>query len=153
MVRLRRALASDADVVTQIYLRSRTDAEPQMPPDIHTPDQVRRFVAAVLIAECETWLAQVEGTPVGILVLDGDDVDWLFVHPDAQGRGVGTALLRHAKSKRPGGLALWVFESNVSAQRFYERHGFVAVLRTDGAQNEEHQPDVRYVWGNHPERR
>jgi ribosomal protein S18 acetylase RimI-like enzyme len=151
VVRLRPAVAADADAVTDIYLRSRSDAEPQMPPDIHTPDEVRRYVGAVLIAQRETWLAQVGGTPVGVLVLGADDVDWLFVHPDAQGRGVGSALLDHAKSRRPDGLALWVFESNTSAQRFYERHGFVAVRRTDGADNEEHQPDVRYVWGDHPE--
>jgi len=35
---------------------------------------------------------------------------------------------------------------NGPAQRLYERHGFVAVERTDGAGNEECEPDVRYVW-------
>lgn len=42
------------------------------------------------------------------------------------------------------------FQVNKSAQRFCERHGFVAAERTDGAANEEREPDVRYVWpGGH----
>jgi ribosomal protein S18 acetylase RimI-like enzyme len=51
-----------------------------------------------------------------------------------------------AKRRRPDGLALWTFQVNVAAQRFYERHGFIAVERTDGLRNEEREPDVRYVW-------
>ena len=37
-------------------------------------------------------------------------------------------------------------------ESFYRRHGFTEVRRTDGADNEEHVPDVRMVWGAHPER-
>ncbi|CAA9412428.1 MAG: hypothetical protein AVDCRST_MAG35-1509, partial [uncultured Quadrisphaera sp.] len=48
------------------------------------------------------------------------------------------------------GLALWTFASNVAAQRFYERHGFVAGDRTDGSGNEERAPDVRYAWRPEP---
>ncbi len=151
MVHLRRAVASDADVAAEIYLRSRAAAEPQMPPDVHSEAEVRAFVADVMIARREAWLAELGGVPTGLLVLERDDVDWLFVAPNAQGQGVGSALLEHAKSLRPDGLALWVFESNVPARQFYERRGFVAVRRTDGAGNEEHAPDVRYVWGAHAE--
>jgi hypothetical protein len=35
---------------------------------------------------------------------------------------------------------------NVGARCFYERHGFTAVEMTDGAGNDERQPDVRYAW-------
>ena len=52
----------------------------------------------------------------------------------------------------PGGLALWTFQSNTRAQEFYRRHGFTEVRRTDGSANEERVPDVRMVWGSHPER-
>ena len=61
-------------------------------------------------------------------------------------RGIGAALLEHAKRERPDGLELWTFVSNAGAQRFYERHGFVEVRRTDGAENEERAPDILYVW-------
>ena len=50
-----------------------------------------------------------------------------------------------AESEAGGSLDLWTFESNVGAQRFYERAGFVVVDRTDG-DNEEQAPDRRYRW-------
>lgn len=34
---------------------------------------------------------------------------------------------------------------NMSARRFYEAHGFLAVRKTDGDDNEEREPDVRRV--------
>ncbi len=43
-------------------------------------------------------------------------------------------------------LDLWTFQSNIGAQRFYNRHGFLEVMRTDGAGNEERSPDIRYRW-------
>ena len=49
-----------------------------------------------------------------------------------------------AKRERPQGLQLWAFQSNTGARRFYERHGFVEVRRTDGRDNEEGAPDVLY---------
>jgi GNAT superfamily N-acetyltransferase len=45
-----------------------------------------------------------------------------------------------------GGLRLWTFQKNEGARRFYERHGFDVVEMTDGAGNEEHEPDVLYAW-------
>ena len=45
----------------------------------------------------------------------------------------------------PNGLQLRTFESNVGAQRFYERHGFTARDRTDG-DNKQGAPDILYVW-------
>lgn len=151
-MKIRPATAEDVDVVTDIYLRSRAGAGAAIPPEIHTPDEVRGYVADVIIAARETWLASMDDEAVGLLALDGNDIDWLWVIPQAQSRGVGTTLLAHACSRRPGGLALWTFVSNTPARRFYERRGFDLVRETDGANNEERAPDVRYVWGNHPER-
>jgi GNAT superfamily N-acetyltransferase len=94
----------------------------------------------------ETWLAEAHGVIVAVLVLDGAEVDQLYVDPGWQRGGIGSKLLRLAQDRRPGGLALWTFQSNRAARRFYERHGFVAVDWTDGSTNEEHAPDVRYLW-------
>jgi ribosomal protein S18 acetylase RimI-like enzyme len=150
---IRRGAAADTEVATQIYLVSRTAAGPAFPPNIHSDDETLEFVREVVMATREPWLAIVDDTPVGLLVLDGDDIDWLHVLPEAQGQGVGSALLGHAQSLRPNGLALWTYTSNTPAQRFYERHGFVIVRETDGAGNEDHAPDIRYAWGDHRERR
>src|ERR1700760_4493576 len=110
---LRRAVAPDAPVVAEIYLTSR--ASSQMPPGIHPDEKVHELVRARPVANKERGLAVLDEEPVGILVLDGDELDWLFVRPEAQGKGVGSALMDHAKTLRPDGLALWVFVSNTSA--------------------------------------
>jgi hypothetical protein len=48
--------------------------------------------------------------------------------------------------RRPGGLQLWMFASNVRAQRIHERHGFTVQERTNGSGNEERAPDLHYAW-------
>jgi len=93
------------------------------------------------------WLAESEeGELLGILVLDDDWVDQLYVDPSWTGCGVGARLLGTAKRERPCGLRLWTFVSNRRAQRFYERNEFVEVERTDGNNNEEGAPDIQYAW-------
>jgi hypothetical protein len=41
---------------------------------------------------------------------------------------------------------LVAFVANRRAIAFYERAGFIEVLRTDGSANEEHEPDVQMRW-------
>lgn len=50
----------------------------------------------------------------------------LFVSPDAQGEGVGSALLGLAKEKYQS-LSLSIYIENKKACRFYERQGFRTV--------------------------
>lgn len=57
----------------------------------------------------------------------------LVVHPRAQGRGLGRALLLHAfevfRQRREGFVDLKVLEDNVRAQRLYESAGMYVVRR------------------------
>jgi hypothetical protein len=41
---------------------------------------------------------------------------------------------------------LWTFQRNAQARRFYEARGFVLIQETDGARNEEKEPDALYLW-------
>ena len=146
---LRRAAPSDAESVADLYLRSRRAAATtgSIPPLRHDDDEVRKWVAQSVIASLECWLAESgAGTVVGMLVLDGDWIDQLYVDPDLTRAGVGAELVSVAKRERPAGLRLWTFTSNEGAQRFYLRHGFREVSRTDGSDNEERAPDIQYVW-------
>jgi GNAT superfamily N-acetyltransferase len=148
VVTLRRAEAADAGAVADVWLRSRRAA---VPATVRPDADVRHWFASVAVPTRETWLAEADGSTVAVLVLDGDEVDQLYVDPGWQSRGIGSELVRLAQERRPGGLALWTFQSNLAARRFYERHGFFAVGWTDGSANEERAPDVRYVWGGHQE--
>jgi ribosomal protein S18 acetylase RimI-like enzyme len=114
-------------------------------PMLHSHDEHRAFVRSLLERD-EVWVAEEQGRVVGMAVLSDEMLDHIYVHPDAQGRGVGSALLRQAKVRRPGGFTLWVFQQNAGARRFYERHGLRAVRFTDGSGNEEKTPDALYEW-------
>lgn len=146
---IRRGQRADARAAADLYLRARAAAlsAGSIPRGVHDADDVRGYFASHVVEDCELWVAQEGGALVGILVLDGEMVDQLYVEPGRTGRGIGSALLAVAKRERPHGLRLWTFESNAGAQRFYERHGFVAVRRTDGRDNEERAPDILYAYG------
>ena len=74
-----------------------------------------------------------------------DWIDQLYVLPDAQGRGTGSALLDVAM-RAADRLGLWTFQRNAGARGFYEARGFKLIEQTDGARNEEKEPDVLYLW-------
>jgi GNAT superfamily N-acetyltransferase len=93
----------------------------------------------------EVWVAEVDETVTGVLVLNGNWIEQLYVDPDWTNQGLGTALVERAKAERPAALDLWTFKSNRGAQRFYQRHGFRAVGGTNG-DNEEGEPDIHYRW-------
>jgi len=141
----------DTEEAAAVWWRSRHAVGSQLPPAIHTETEVRKWFADVLLPDGQSWVALDDGQIIAVLTLDGDDLDQLYVAPDLAGQGVGSALVDLAKDLRPGGLALWTFQSNTRAQAFYRHHGFTEVRRTDGSANEERVPDVRMVWGGHPE--
>ena len=142
---IRLAQRDEADAVAQVWLRSRAASVPAIPPPVHADDEVREWFRLVVLPTREVWVVEVEGTIVATLVLDGADIDQLYVDPEHTGRGIGGELVSTAKRCRPDGLALWTFASNQGARRFYERHGFALTGGTEG-DNEEGAPDVRYEW-------
>jgi chorismate mutase/GNAT superfamily N-acetyltransferase len=143
-VTLRPATAEDAEEIAELYLAVRRATVPAMPPQIHTSAEVHAYVAREVTTH-EVWVA-VDEEILGFAVLSAGWLDSLYVGPQHQGTGIGSALLDVAKAQRPGGFALWVFASNAPARGFYRRHGLVELEHTDGSGNEERSPDVRMAW-------
>jgi GNAT superfamily N-acetyltransferase len=144
---VRRGELADASVAADLWLRARRAAVAAIPPPTHTDDEVRSWFSTHVARELELWVAESEhGGLLGILVLDGEWIDQLYVDPANTGCGIGLLLLDVAKRERPNGVQLWTFVSNRGAQRFYERHGFVEIRRTSGTDNEEHAPDILYAY-------
>ena len=78
----------------------------------------------------QLWVAEVDGTVVGFLAYADAELTWMYVHPAHQGRGIGTALLRHlfahATTHGVDRIELTVLDGN-PARRLYEREGFTLV--------------------------
>jgi ribosomal protein S18 acetylase RimI-like enzyme len=143
-MKIRRAEAADAEGVGEAFLAAREEWTHL--PQLHTEAETRRWIREVLLATREVWVAEEEGRVVGFAALGAAFLEHLYVHPDKQSRGVGAKLLAVAQGRRPDGFQLWVFQANIRARRFYERHGLELVRLTDGEGNEEREPDALYAW-------
>jgi putative acetyltransferase len=144
MLALRRLVLKDMDTAAAVHRASFDRALPWLA-GLHTPAEDRVFYRNQVFKSCEVWGAERQSKLVGIIAFREDWIDQLYVLPDAQGHGVGSDLLQIAQDAFPL-LNLWTFQRNQRARRFYETNGFVAVRETDGAANEEKEPDVLYRW-------
>jgi GNAT superfamily N-acetyltransferase len=148
-VLIRRATLSDADRVAELYVRARRASAiaGAIPQPVHNDEEIALWVTNHVVPKLDLWLAErASGALAGMLALDNDWIDQLFVDPELTRLGIGGQLIAAAKRERPDGLRLWTFVSNENAQHFYLRHGFQEVERTDGSQNEEGAPDIQYAW-------
>ncbi|WP_093637832.1 GNAT family N-acetyltransferase [Streptomyces sp. 2224.1] len=130
---IRRYRASDQDVVTDLWSRAVQKAHPFL--DGEDRGEQARILREVDLVRTENWVAEREGSVVGLLGMlpggDGDGsgdgpgagVGGLVVAPEAQGAGIGRELVEHAASLH-GALTLEVFEGNGTARRFFARLGF-----------------------------
>lgn len=149
---LRKLELADMDAAALVRRTSFAQALPWLA-GLHTAEEDQRFFRERLFKTCQLWGAFAQAELVGLIAFREDWIDQLYVLPKAQRRGVGTALLRLAQRAFPR-LDLWTFQRNAPARRFYEARGFVLIAQTDGAQNEEQEPDTLYRWTrNQPERR
>ena len=82
---------------------------------------------------------------VGFLALEKHIIQALYIKKDFQGFGFGQAAIKFAQ-KQFEELRLWVFQSNIGAQKFYQRLGFQVVEKSDGEDNDYRLPDVFYYW-------
>ena len=82
---------------------------------------------------------------VGFLALEKHIIQALYIKKGFQGFGFGQAAIKFAQ-KQFKELRLWVFQSNIGAQKFYQRLGFQVVEKSDGEYNDYSLPDVFYCW-------
>lgn len=144
--RIRVAVEEDASVVARIHMASRSATMPYLPPQKRDHEQVSRWVQDVVLRRCRTWVAVRRAEIVGYAALDGDMLDHLYLRPDVRRQGIGTLLLDEVRRHSPEGLVLHVFQQNIGARAFYERHGFTVLDTSDGSRNMENLPDMTLRW-------
>jgi ribosomal protein S18 acetylase RimI-like enzyme len=152
-VSIRVARRRESDICVDVY-RAAWAGMAFVPQDLHTDAEDRRWMRdvfarqLVLVAETTAGDGAGEGSGriVGLLSMSEGTVHNLYIQPGFQNQGIGHQLMDAAKTCSGGELQLWVFEPNAGAIRFYKRHGFLTVRRTDGQENEEKVPDRLMAW-------
>ena len=144
-MKVRLAELDDYRVCVEIHMSARARMA-YLPPDLHTAEETREWMRDVVFRSERVWVAEHADRIVGYASTDGEFLNNLYVLPEHQNRGIGTALLAAVMEHSRNGVKLWTFEPNEAAIRFYERHGFRTLRRTDGHTNEENVPDRLMVW-------
>jgi len=138
----------DFEIVTQFWCEAMDVAMPGLEARLgHTLEGAREFFRNVIAVENQLWVYELDGKPVGYLGIKNEFVDRLYVDPAHHRRGIGQALLDHARTLSPHHLWLYTHQANTNAQAFYEKNGFTAE-KFGISPAPESEPDVEYHWRN-----
>ena len=142
---IRRAVKSDIEAIYALSCKVHNASYAVLIPDDHRDefladftfsdqklrDRYDYFLPRLVDPSWYVWVAELDGHVVGYtkeVRTDSHTISkrGLFVDPDYQGRGIGTALFETSLSiARSGGIFhLEVIEGNKKAQDLYKKHGF-----------------------------
>lgn len=143
-IKTRIATLEDYSVIAGIFTPSRRLLD--FLPERYGGAEDRWFIANIILRECDVTLASLDGAPAAFLAREGSEIRLIHTHPNCLNNGLGAHLIKRVKQTGERVLELWCFQKNWGARRFYERHGFKPIEHTDGAGNQEGEPDIRYRW-------
>ena len=143
-MKLRKAAPSDLPAIAGLFRLVRETCLPFLP-QLHTREEDLEFFRKHVFPVYDLTIAELDGRIAGFSAVSPGWLEHLYVLPQFQGQGVGAQLLERAKQGQSA-FQLWVFQKNRKARRFYERSGLRLVRLTDGADNEEREPDALYEW-------
>lgn len=151
---VRKAIAADMPEVARVFAKSRAESLPFLP-QLHTSAEDIDYFSNTVFPNNHVFVAENEGNIVdkrnvdrkivGFIAFDSEWVHHLYLLADHQNMGIGATLLDLAKEHSTR-LQLWVFQKNARALAFYARNGFRVLKETDGAENEEKEPDALLEW-------
>ncbi|MGB9150459.1 MAG: GNAT family N-acetyltransferase [Burkholderiales bacterium] len=149
MLSIRAAEKFDAAEIAALYLASRKLLSAYAPL-MHSDKNIFDWIENSLIPSGGVTVALIENKIIGMSATSWHGgfgwIDQLYIVPQHIGQGAGTALLMYALQKLPPPIRLYTFQANDSASRFYQRHGFVAIEFSDGANSEERAADILYEY-------
>ena len=143
---IRPLAADDVDAVVRVWNATKRDTYDFIPQEQgRSVEDDDAFFRAQILPRCAIWIAVERANVLGFLAIERNYVDRLYVHPRAQRRGVGAALLARAIEVCPRGFSLHTHQKNAKARAFYEKWGLTAV-RFGVSPPPESEPDVEYQW-------
>ena len=134
----------DFDAVTLLWRRSREESLPEFADD-HTFEEDCAYFRNVILQNNQILVAEMDAIVAGFMAIKIPLVDQLYIDQDFQHKGIGQALLAHARSLSPEFLRLYTLQVNTRARAFYEKNGFRAV-KFGISPPPESEPDVEYHW-------
>jgi len=136
----------DFDVLTILWRIAREKSLPEFQrAKGHFFYEDRDYFRDHVLKENQVWVVEMDGQPVAFIAMKNEFIDHLYVHPDYQNRGIGKALLEHARWISPEHLWLYTLQVNLNARVFYEKNGFTAE-KFGISPSPEDEPDVQYHW-------
>lgn len=143
---IRQFSSSDETRAAEIWLKAGLEEYTYLPKFQALDEEKALQVFHEIIAlKCDIWLEVNELCIQGFIALQGSYIDRLYIDPEFQRQGIGTALIRYAIEKSPTGLELCTHQQNRRACKFYEKLGFKAVKHGISPPPES-VPDVEYHW-------
>ena len=80
------ARQTDAAAIATIHIEARRAAMPYLP-QLHTAQETREWFASIVGERPGAWwIARSDGQIVGYMLLDGENLDHLYVYPGGRGR-------------------------------------------------------------------
>jgi putative acetyltransferase len=143
-LKLRNAEPSDLHAIAGLFRVTRKTSLPFLP-QLHTRQEDVEFFRKVIFPGFDLTVAEQDGLIAGYSAVSPGWLEQLYVLPQFQGSGIGAHLLARAKTGQAS-FQLWAFQRNLNARRFYEKRGLRLVRLTNGADNEEREPDALYEW-------
>ncbi|WKZ35349.1 MAG: GNAT family N-acetyltransferase [Anaerolineales bacterium] len=138
----------DFEIVTALWFDAMHAAMPKMMKRMGFElEGAREYFRNAVIPENQLWVYELDHMPVAFLGMQDDFIDRLYVDPKYHRRGIGLALLDHARIYSPDHLWLYTHVANRMARAFFEKNGFVAE-KFGSSPAPESEPDVEYHWRN-----
>ena len=125
IIKIREAIESDTEQLRKLFLITRIQTFTSQPPEKFQLDDYAESVAGE-----EVWVADRHGIITGFVSMWVQDnfIHNLFVHPDWQGVGIGSQLLKKAEAQLVSPMELKVKTENLKACKFYQKHGWQEAL-------------------------
>jgi putative acetyltransferase len=123
--------AQDLDGVIDVFIRAirETASRDYSPAQVEAWAQADRQLWSQRRMSRPTWVADVDGKPIGFIDLEPDGhIDMMYVDPHYLGQGVAKQLLQTVEAQaRADGLRELHSEVSLTARAFFERNGYQVV--------------------------
>ena len=122
-----RITESNVDIAGKIHAESWQDSHKSFCSEEfvarHTAQAQASYIRAQIAAGKDFYML-IDQEPVGIVSVQDNLIENLYVLPNEQRKGYGSMLLQHALDCCSGVLSLWILSNNNRAYAFYKKHGF-----------------------------